>query len=232
MKTQFSNHEADRLLFMTQRVNSFLSGESRIKATQRALMTNDFFRCYKYLFLKLRYLACVKFSSAFWGRLRLPRRPTYGREESARPSSAFFFDQTREPPRLCKFASGNPLPGPKKKAWQKKKCRIRGFRACGREEPTGTPKARKLTSGNPYSAAPAQELSPKKLHQKLCWVFLLFIFWGFKGALFRFPLHRRHPRGLWRAYAEQAPTLAAGTARQKRPPWFVYSSVSPQSRGV
>ena len=28
MKTQFSNHEADRLLFMTQCVNSLLSGKS------------------------------------------------------------------------------------------------------------------------------------------------------------------------------------------------------------
>jgi hypothetical protein len=37
MKTQFSNHEAERLQFMTQGVNSLLSGTTFPKATQKHL---------------------------------------------------------------------------------------------------------------------------------------------------------------------------------------------------
>ena len=51
MKTQSSNHEATRLLFMTQRVNSLLSGKSLCKATQKHLW-QTFFRYHKCFFLK------------------------------------------------------------------------------------------------------------------------------------------------------------------------------------
>ena len=54
MKTKFSNHEAVRLQFMTQSVNSLLSGENCLKQ-RKSTYDKRFIRYHKCFLLKLRY---------------------------------------------------------------------------------------------------------------------------------------------------------------------------------
>ena len=65
MKTQFSNHEAVRLQFMTQSVNSLLSGENCLKQ-RKSTYDKRFIRYHKCFLLKLRYWAHAKRFSAFF----------------------------------------------------------------------------------------------------------------------------------------------------------------------
>ena len=59
MKTQFSNHEAERLQFMTQGVNSLLSGITFPKQ-RKSTYDKRFFVIISAFFLKLHYEAFAK----------------------------------------------------------------------------------------------------------------------------------------------------------------------------
>jgi hypothetical protein len=63
MKTKFSNHEAVRLQFMTQSVNSLLSGENCLKQ-RKSTYDKRFIRYHKCFLLKLRYGAHAKAQAA------------------------------------------------------------------------------------------------------------------------------------------------------------------------
>ena len=64
MKTKFSNHEAVRLQFMTQSVNSLLSGENCLKQ-RKSTYDKRFIRYHKCFLLKLRYGAHANSCSVF-----------------------------------------------------------------------------------------------------------------------------------------------------------------------
>lgn len=71
MKTKFSNHEAVRLQFMTQSVNSLLSGENCLKQ-RKSTYDKRFIRYHKCFLLKLRYGAHANGPCLFV--FRRPRR--------------------------------------------------------------------------------------------------------------------------------------------------------------
>ena len=64
MKTKFSNHEAVRIQFMTQCVNSLLSGENCLKQ-HKSTYDKRFIRYHKCFLLKLRYGAHANSSKVF-----------------------------------------------------------------------------------------------------------------------------------------------------------------------
>ena len=92
MKTKFSNHEAVRLQFMTQSVNSLLSGENCLKQ-RKSTYDKRFIRYHKCFFLKLRYGAHAKTLRFFFISARTDRNTS--KERCICPSDPLHKEERR-----------------------------------------------------------------------------------------------------------------------------------------